>query len=47
MQLRMRLVGSHWSAEFVPSRVLGVNPNTLIPALATILGPGKAEYVFD
>ena len=47
MQLRMRLVGPTWTADFVPSRVLGVNPSTLIPALATVLGPGRVEYVFD
>ena len=47
MQLRMRLVGPQWSAEFVPSRVLGVDPGKLIPALATVLGPGRVEYVFD
>ncbi len=47
MQLRMRLVGPTWSAEFVPSRVLGVNPTTLIPALGAVLGPGGVEFVFD
>ncbi len=47
MQLRMRLVGPTWSAEMVPSRVLGVNPATLIPALAAVLGPGGVEFVFD
>jgi DNA polymerase-3 subunit alpha len=47
LQLRLRLVGPAWSAEFVPSRVLGVNPDTLIPAITTIIGPGKVEYVFD
>ena len=47
MQLRIRLVGPAWRAEFVPNRVLGVNPNTLIPAITAILGQGKVEYVFD
>ncbi len=47
MQLRMRLLGPTWTAEFVPTRVLGVNPSTLIPALLTLLGPIRAEYVFD
>jgi len=47
MQLRLRLVGPSWTAELVPTRVLGVNPGTLIPALATVLGTVRAEYVFD
>ncbi|MBZ5589969.1 MAG: DNA polymerase III subunit alpha [Acidobacteriia bacterium] len=47
MQLRLRLVGPTWSAEFVPARVLGINPTTLVPALAAVLGPSRVEYVFD
>ncbi len=47
MQLRLRLLGPEWNAELVPSRVLGVDPNTLVPALATLLGPGRVEFVFE
>ena len=46
MQLRLRLVGPTYEAELVPTRVLGVNPTTLVPALTAILGPGRVEYVF-
>ena len=39
--------GPAWSAEVVPTRVMGVNPATLIPALTPLLGAGRAEFVFD
>jgi DNA polymerase-3 subunit alpha len=46
MQLRLRVTCGSWQAEVVPSRVLGVNPTTLVPALMALLGPGRVEYVF-
>jgi DNA polymerase III alpha subunit len=47
LQLRLRLVGPAWSAELVPTRVMGVDPATLIPALTSLLGAGRADFVFD
>ncbi len=47
LQLRLRLVGPSWSAELVPTRVMGVDPATLIPALTPLLGAGRAEFVFE
>ena len=47
LQLRLRLVGPSWSAELVPTRVMGVDPTTLIPALTPLLGAGRAEFVFE
>ena len=47
MQLQIRLVGKGFHADLVPSRVLGVEPQTLIPALSGVIGPGRIEYVFN
>lgn len=45
VSLRLRLLGEGWRADLVPSRVLGVNPETLIPELNALLGPGHAEIL--
>ncbi|MGV8042110.1 MAG: DNA polymerase III subunit alpha [Thermoanaerobaculaceae bacterium] len=45
VSLRLRLLGEGWRADLVPSRVLGVNPDTLIPELNALLGPGHAEIL--
>ncbi|HPW56622.1 MAG TPA: DNA polymerase III subunit alpha [Thermoanaerobaculaceae bacterium] len=45
VSLRLRLLGDGWRAELVPSRVLGVNPETLIPELNALLGPGHTEVL--
>lgn len=45
VSLRLRLLGEGWRADLVPSRVLGVNPETLIPALNAMLGPGHVEIL--
>jgi DNA polymerase III alpha subunit len=45
--LRLRLVGTGWRADVTPTRVLGVNPRTLVPELTALLGPGRVEYVFN
>ncbi len=45
--VRLRLVGAGWQADLVPSRVLGVDPAALIPALDSLLGPGHADYIFN
>jgi hypothetical protein len=46
MALRLRLCSANWQAELVPARVVGINPNTLIPAISTVLGPGRTDFVF-
>jgi DNA polymerase III subunit alpha len=46
VQLRLRLLGPSWTAELVPTRVLGVDPAGLVPALTGLLGGGRVEYVF-
>ena len=45
LPIRLRLITPSWSAELTPDRVLGVNPDTLLPVLTTLLGPGRTEYV--
>ena len=45
--LRLRLTGEGWRADVTPTRVLGVNPRTLVPELTALLGPGRVEYVFN
>ena len=44
--VRLTLRGEGWHAELTPTRVLGVNPETLIPALTTLLGEGHVRYLF-
>jgi len=46
MQLHLRLVAPGFSAEVTPTRVVGVDPRSLIPVLTTLLGPARVEYVF-
>jgi len=43
----LRLRGESFTATVRPTRVLGVNPTTLVPVLSTILGPGCARPVFS
>ena len=45
--VRVRLRGDDWTADVLPNRVVGVDPNTLVPALNAILGPGHVEFVFN
>lgn len=47
LPLRLRLVGEDFTAELLPSRVRGVNPEKLLPRLRQLLGPGSAEYLFN
>jgi DNA polymerase III subunit alpha len=46
MAVRLRLIGPTWFADVTPTRVLGVSPEAVMPALTAILGPGRVEYVF-
>jgi len=45
--VRMRLRGGEWTADLVPNRVVGVDPNTVVPALNAILGEGHVEFVYN
>ncbi|HPC83931.1 MAG TPA: DNA polymerase III subunit alpha [Thermoanaerobaculaceae bacterium] len=45
VSLRLRLLGDGWRAELIPTRVLGVDPRTLIPELNALLGPGHVELL--
>jgi DNA polymerase III subunit alpha len=45
--VRFRLLGPGFVADHVPHRVPAVEPQTLIPALGALFGPGHAEYVFN
>ncbi len=45
--VRIRLLGPEWRAVVVPTKVIGVNPTTLLPELTALLGPGHVEYVFQ
>jgi DNA polymerase-3 subunit alpha len=45
--VRLRLRGPDWTADLVPNRVDGIDPETAIPALNAILGPGHTEYVYN
>ncbi|MFI5165559.1 MAG: DNA polymerase III subunit alpha [Thermoanaerobaculales bacterium] len=46
MQLCLRLVAPGFTAELIPTRVVGVDPKSLIQALTPLLGPARVEYVF-
>jgi DNA polymerase-3 subunit alpha len=45
--VRLRLRGADWTADVVPNRVDGIDPESAIPALNAILGPGRTEYVYN
>ena len=45
--VRVRLRGGEWTADVLPNRVVGVDPNALLPALNAILGPGHVEFVYN
>ena len=47
LPVRFRLLGDGWQAELTPTRVLGVDPKTLAPAVAALLGPGHVEFIFN
>ncbi len=46
LPVRLRLCAAGWEADLTPTRVVGVDPAALIPALTALLGPGQCEYVF-
>ncbi|NWF99960.1 MAG: DNA polymerase III subunit alpha [Thermoanaerobaculaceae bacterium] len=45
--VRLKLVGETFTARLLPSRVVGVDPGTLLPALSTLLGPGRVRLLFS
>jgi DNA polymerase III subunit alpha len=47
LSLRLQVLGPDWRAVVVPTKVIGVNPTTLVPELTALLGPGHVEYVFQ
>ncbi len=46
MPVALRLCTAEWEADLTPTRVVGVEPATFIPAATAVLGPGQCEYVF-
>jgi DNA polymerase III subunit alpha len=46
LPVRLRLVRGEWHADVAPTRVLGIDASTAVPALTALLGPGQVEYVF-
>jgi len=44
--LRLRLLGPGWLADVLPSRVLGVDPDGLIPEIDSLFGQGHVELLF-
>ncbi len=47
LSVRLRLTTAEWEIDVTPTRVLGVNGTTLVPALAAVLGPDRTEYLFE
>jgi DNA polymerase III subunit alpha len=45
--VRLHLLGPGWTADVVPNRVVGVDADAVVPALAAILGPGHVDFVFN
>lgn len=46
LPVTLRLCATGWEADLVPTRVVGVDPTSFIPAATAVLGPGQCEYVF-
>ena len=40
-------VTREWITDLLPNRVVGVDPNTVVPALNAILGPGHVEFLYN
>jgi DNA polymerase-3 subunit alpha len=45
--VRLRLLGPGWTADVIPNRVVGVDANSVVPALAAVLGPGHVEFILN
>ncbi|NCO68948.1 MAG: DNA polymerase III subunit alpha, partial [Acidobacteria bacterium] len=45
--LKLKLLLDDVVVDITPSRVTGVNPVTLVPALTAMLGPGHVEHIYS